>query len=342
MSTHLAAFVTGKSQPLEVREKQTPKPGPDELLLDVKAIALNPIDWKMRDFGFAIADYPAVVGSDIGGIVLEAGSNVSSDFKPGTRVAAFAPAFFARGEPNYGAFQQRPIVPAKNATPIPDYLSINEAAILPMAVATTWSGWETIGIPRNTSYSPSDKQGLLVWGASSSVGSVVVQSAKLLGFTVYATASSKHHAYVESLGASKVFDYKEPGAENAIIKAAKEEGLTFQYGYDAVGALQSCQTILKSLKGSGPAHLASAPPLSPDGPTTEDVEAKFVACSPDDKVRHEQFSFWFNTWLKERLEKREIVPSPKIQVVEGGLHGINKGLDILKAGVSGTKLVLEL
>ncbi|KAI2782517.1 GroES-like protein [Daldinia loculata] len=342
MSTHLAAFVTGKGQPLEVREKQTPKPGPDELLVDVKAIALNPIDWKMRDLGFFITKYPVVIGSDIGGVVLEAGSNVSSTFKPGTRVTAFASTFFAQGAPDYGAFQQRPIIPAKNATPIPDYLSFNEAAILPMAVATTWSGWETIGISRNTSYSPSDKQGLLVWGAASSVGSVVVQSAKLLGFTVYATASLKHHAYIKSLGASKVFDYKDPDVEDAIIKAAKEDGLTFQYGYDAVGAIQSCHTILKALKGSGPAHLASAPRLNPDEPTTKDVETKFVAASLDDKVRHEQFSFWFNTWLKERLEKREIVPSPKIQVVEGGLHGINKGLDILKAGVSGTKLVLEL
>ncbi|KAI1653135.1 GroES-like protein [Daldinia decipiens] len=342
MATHLAAFVTGKGQPLEVQEKQTPKPGPDELLLDVKAIALNPIDWKMRDLGFFITKYPVVVGSDISGVVLEAGSNVSSTFKPGTRVAAFAPTVFVQGAPDYGAFQQRPIIPAQNATPIPDYLSFNEAAILPMAVATTWSGWETIGVSRNTSYSPSDKQGLLVWGAASSVGSVVVQSAKLLGFTVYATASSKHHAYIKSLGASKVFDYKDPGVEDAIIKAAKEDGLTFQYGYDAAGAIPSCHTILKALKGSGPAHLASAPRLSPDGPTTDDVETKFVAASPDDKVRHEQFSFWFNTWLKERLEKREIVPSPKIQVLEGGLHGINKGLEILKAGVSGIKLVLEL
>ncbi|KAI1475728.1 hypothetical protein K445DRAFT_314017 [Daldinia sp. EC12] len=339
MATHLAAFLPEKGQPIEVREKQTLKPGPDELLIDVKAIALNPIDWKQRDFGFAIASYPAVIGSDISGVVLEAGSNVSATFKPGTRATAFAPTFFAQGAPDYGAFQQRPIIPATNAAPIPDYLSFKEAAILPMAYATTWAGWSTIGVPRTT---PSDKQGLLVWGGSSSVGSAVIQSAKLLGFTVYTTASAKHHEYVKSLGASKVFDYKEPNIEDAIIKAGKEDGLTFQYGYDAVGATQSCQTILKALKGNGTAHLASAPHPSPDAPTIEGVEAKFVAAAVDENARKEQFSFIFNTWLKERLEKREIVPSPRIQVVEGGLHGINKGLDILKAGVSATKLVLEL
>lgn len=53
------------------------------------------------------------------------------------------------------------------------------------------------------------------------------------------------------------------------------------------------------------------------------------------KERTEHFHFVFNVWLKEKLEKGEFVPSPKIQVVEGGLEGANKGLDELKKGVSG-------
>ncbi|KAI1413084.1 GroES-like protein [Hypoxylon sp. FL1857] len=342
MASHLAAVVTGKAQPLEVQERQTPKPGPDELLLEVKSVALNPVDWKMRDFGFQVAGYPAVLGSDIGGVVLEAGSNVPITFKPGTRIAAFAPAFYTKGEPNYGAFQKRAIVPATNVTPVPDDITFNEAATLPMAVATVWAGFETIGLARNTSYSPSDKQGILVWGGSSSVGSMAVQIAKLLGFTVYSTASAKHHEYIKSLGASRVFEYKDSGVEGAIVKAAKEDGLTFQYGYDAVGALQPCLNVLKVLKGSGSAHLASAPPLKPGDPTAEGIETKFVAASIDAKERAGQFSFWFNMWLKEKLEKRKIVPSPKIQLLDGGLQSINKGLDTLKSGVSGTKLVLEI
>ncbi|XDG08625.1 hypothetical protein ABKA04_008240 [Annulohypoxylon sp. FPYF3050] len=342
MTIHLAAVATGKAQPLEVQERQTPKPGPHELLIEVKSIALNPIDYKTRDFGFAIAGYPAVFGSDIGGVVLEVGSEVSDAFKPGTRVAAFAPSYFVKGSPDYGAFQQRSIIPATNACPIPDALTLDEAATLPMAVATVWSGWETIGIPRNTSYSPSDKRGILVWGASSSVGSMTVQSARLLGFTVYATASAKHHEYIKSLGASRVFDYKIPNVEDAIIRAAKEDGLTFQYGYDAVGALLPCHNVLKALKGKEIAQLASAPVLKPGDPTEEGIQAKFVAASTDEKERAGQFSFWFNVWLKEKLEKGEIVPSPKIQIVEGGLQGINKGLDTLTAGVSCTKLVLHI
>lgn len=171
---------------------------------------------------------------------------------------------------------------------------------------------------------------------------MTVQSARLLGFTVYATASAKHHDYIKSLGASKVFDYKTPNVEDAIIRAAKEDGLTFQYGYDAVGALLPCHNVLKSLKVKEIAHLASAPVLKPGDPTEEGIQAKFVAASTDEKERAGQFSFWFNVWLKEKLEKGEIVPSPKIQIVEGGLQGINKGLDTLTAGVSCTKLVLHI
>ncbi|KAI1100828.1 GroES-like protein [Jackrogersella minutella] len=342
MATHLAAVATAMAQPLEVLERQTPNPGPGELLVEIKSIALNPLDYKTRDFGFAIASYPAVFGSDIGGIVLEAGSDVSDTFKPGTRVAAFAPSYFVKGAPDYGAFQQRSLISATNASPIPDNITFNEAATLPMAVATVWSGWETIGLSRNTSYSPSDNQGILVWGASSSVGSMTVQSAKLLGFTVYATASAKHHEYIKSLGASRVFDYKDPDVEDTIIRTAKEDGLVFQYGYDAVGAVQPCQNILKALKGDGTAYLASAPVVKPSDPTAEGIETKFVAASTDDKERAEQFSFWFNVWLKEKLERSELVPSPGIQLVNGGLQGINKGLEILKAGVSCTKLVLEI
>lgn len=166
MATHLAAVATEKAQPFMIQERQTPKPGNDELLLEVKSLALNPIDWKSRDFGFAIAGYPAVIGSDIGGVVLEAGSNVSAIFKPGTRVTAFAPSFYTGGAPDYGAFQKRLIIPVTHVSPIPDDITFNEAAILPMAVTTFWAGWETMGLPRSAPYSPSDKQGILVWGGS--------------------------------------------------------------------------------------------------------------------------------------------------------------------------------
>ena len=72
------------------------------------------------------------------------------------------------------------------------------------------------------------------------------------------------------------------------------------------------------------------------------IEAKFVSPPTGDAARTEHFHFVFNVWLKEKLANGKFVPSPKVQLCEGGLEALNKGLDDLKKGVSGAKLVLEV
>jgi len=341
---HLATILPSKGAEFEVTHRPTPTPGPNELLIEVKSIALNPVDYYQREHGFSIADYPAILGSDVAGIIISAGSSVTAeDLKPGTRVAAFASCFYEKGAPDYGAFQTRVIVPAANAVPLPHGISFNEASLLPMSVETAWAGWYSIGLARDTKYTAADKKGLLVWGGASSVGSAAVQIAKSMGFIVYATASEKHHEYLKKLGASRVFDYKSENVVGQIIKAAKEDGVTIQTGCDAVrGALEQCMEVLKELKGEGMAKLASAPRLPEDFPKVDGVEVKFIGAPADAEERTEHFHFVFNVWLKEKLANGEFVPSPKVQVIQGGLEAVNKGLDELKKGVSGVKLVLEV
>ena len=340
---HLAAILTSKASAIQVAHRPTPTPGPNELLIDVKSIALNQIDWYQRDCGFAIASYPAISGSDIAGIVVSAGASVPSDApQPGTRICAFAPCFFVQGAPDYGALQTRVLVPAVNAVKLPQGMSFNEASVLPMAVVTAWCGWYSIGMPLDAAYTAADKEGMLVWGGASSIGSAAVQIARLMGFTVYTTASERHHEYLKCLGASKVFDYRGESVVRKVVDAAQEDGVTIKMGFDAVGQLKSCLEILKALSGEGPAKLASAVPLSEDSPTMEGVEVNFVAPPLDESERTEFFHFVFRIWLKEHLDKADFVPSPKIQVVDGGLKAAQKGLDELKKGVSGVKLVLEV
>jgi NADPH:quinone reductase-like Zn-dependent oxidoreductase len=341
---HLAAILPSKGARLEVTHRPTLTPGPNELLIDVRSIALNPIDHRQRDTGIFLTDYPAILCSDIAGTIISTGSSVDVElFKPGTKVAAFASCFYDAGALGHGALQTRVIVPATNAVPLPYGMSFNEASLLPMAVETTWAGWYSIGLARDTKYTAADKKGMLVWGGASSVGSAVVQVAKLMGFVVYATASGKHHEYLKKLGASTVFDYKNEDVLEQIIKAAKEDGVTIQIGYDAVpGALEQCIEVLKELKGEGTAKLASAPRLPEDFSEVDGVEVKFVRAPVDAKERMEHFHFVFNIWLKEKLATGEFVPSPKVRVIEGGLEAANEGLDELRKGVSGVKLVLEV
>ena len=342
-SEHLAAIIPSKASALEVTYRPTPTPGPNELLIEVRSIALNPFDYYQRDIGIYIKDYPAVVGSDVGGVVISAGSpGLSETLKPGTRVAAFATAYYAQGRPDYGALQTRVLVSADNVVPLPQEMSFNEASLLPMAVGTAWSGWYTIGLPRDTAYTAADKKGMLVWGGASSIGSAAVQIAKLMGFIVYVTASEKHHEYLKSLGAARTFDYKGENVVESIVRIAKEDGVTIQNGFDAVGQLRPCLDILKEFKGEGISKLAEATQLPKDSPKEDGVEVKFIAPSADEKERAEYFHFIFRVWLKEKLEKREYVPSPRIQVIEGGLQSAQKALDELRKGVSGVKLVLEV
>ena len=341
---HLAAILQSKAAGvLEIIHRPTPTPGPHDILIQVKSIALNPVNHFQRDHGFPpIERYPTVIGSDIAGTVISVGSSVPSDApKPGARVAAFAPTFYMSGLPDYGAFQTCVLVPAVNVVPLPAKVSFNEGSLLPMAVMTAWNGWYTIGLAHDTAYTAKDKQGMLVWGGASSVGSAAVQVAKLMGFHVYVTASEKHHEYLKGLGASKVFDYKRKDVVEDIVKAAKADGVSLQRGYNAAGELKPCLDVLKEFKGTGVAKLASAVLVPEDAPKEEGVEAKFVL-PPSGQERIEYNQFVFTVWLKEKLETGEFVPSPKIQVIEGGLESINKGLDALKEGVSGVKLVLEV
>jgi NADPH:quinone reductase-like Zn-dependent oxidoreductase len=149
-------------------------------------------------------------------------------------------------------------------------------------------------LPRDIKFSEADKKGILIWGGASSVGSVAIQIAKSLGFKVYATASSKHHVYLKSLGASDVFDYKDKKVVENIVNAVKKDGVSMNVGYDAVGSLKECMDILKALNPQGKSTLASAPPLKEDDPKVEGVEAKFVANPTDAKERDDFYEFVFN------------------------------------------------
>lgn len=276
------------------------------------------------------------------GVVAEAGSDVPSFLKEGTRVVAFAPNYYTQGLPDYGATQKYVLVPADNASPIPESLSFKEASLLPMSIQTAWSGFNGIGIAINTKYSPSDKKGMLVWGGASSVGSGALQVAKILGFTVYATASEKNHGYLKGLGATRVFDYKDPNVIQNIIKAVKEDGVTIDVAFDAAGQIKSCGEILKETKSGDNALLSEAPPIPKDAPTIEGVEVVFVDAPSDEKERQVFFRSVWNQWINENLANGSLVPSPKAKVIPGGLEAINEALDELKAGVSGVKLVLEV
>ena len=344
MSTHEAAVINTQGARLEVAQRPTPAPGPNDILIEVAAVALNPIDVYQRDYGFPpLTHSPAIIGSDIGGIIKAVGSAAPSFFKPGTRVTAFAQAFYTGGAPDYGAFQELALVPSSLVAPIPESISFTEASLLPMSFLTSFSGFHTtLALPRDIKYTPADKQGLLIWGGGSSIGSGGIQIAKSWGYVLYVTASKKHHEYLRSLGADRLFDYHDEDVVEQIVKAAKADGVTVPVAYSTADQVPETLQVVKQLKGDAQGKVAAAKRLPEDLPLVEGVTAKFIQAPADERERTEHFAYVFNVWLKDKLEKGAIVPSPKAQVIGKGLEALNPGLDELKKGVSGVKLVVEL
>lgn len=210
-----------------------------------------------------------------------------------------------------------------------------------MAVETTMAGWYSIGMSKDHKVTAEQNQGLLVWGGSSSVGTAAVQIAKDLGFIVYATASTKHHEYVRSLRASRIFDYKDTDVVSQIVKAVKEDAVHLETAYNAAGALQQIADVLSACSSTG-GKIASAIPLKDDHRVAGGIDVNFVVAPTDTKERTEWTSYVSNEWLETRLASGAFKASPKIEVIAGGLEAINDGLDRLKQGVSGTKFVLDI
>ena len=341
---HQAAILPQKGGPLSVGERHTPEPGPSEVLIEVKAVALNPVDYYQRDFGMPpVPIYPAVIGSDVAGIVAKVGSTVSTAPMPGGRAIAFASSFYQNGSADHGAFQKYVLAQSEGVLALPDALSFEEGAIFPLAVMTALTAWTTVGISLDTKYTPQDKQAVLIWGGASSVGTFAIQSAKSLGFTVYATASPKHHAYLRKLGAHAVFDYKSGDVVSQIVEAVKKDGVKLHTAHCVVNeSLQPTLDVLKETKGSAAAKVAHSPLLPDDHPTLDNTEIKFNFPSMDPAVRDKHMYECFHGWLQEGLKSGSVVPSPNVQIEGGGLEGLNAALDKLKAGVSGVKIVVPI
>jgi NADPH:quinone reductase-like Zn-dependent oxidoreductase len=183
----------------------------------------------------------------------------------------------------------------------------------------------------------------LIWGGASSVGTFAIQSAKSLGFTVYATASPKYHEYLKKLEAHAVFDYKESDIVSQIVDAVKKDGVNLHTAHCVVnGSLQPTLDVLKETKGDAVAKVAYSPVLPADHPTLDKTEIKFNFPPMDPAARDNHMFQCFHGWLQDGLKSGSVAPSLSIQVEGGSLVGLNPALDKLKAGVSGTKIVVPI
>lgn len=183
-----------------------PTPGAHDLLVQVEAISVNPVDAKVRGQKSPPPAGPRVLGWDAAGTVVAVGSAVGR-FTVGDAV------YFAGDITRAGSNAQFVLVDERITGPKPASLGFAEAAALPLTAITAWEAlFDRLGLlPTPAADSPQRGQSILIIGAGGGVGSIAVQLAVAAGLTVVGTASRAESVnWVRELGAAHVVDHHQP------------------------------------------------------------------------------------------------------------------------------------
>lgn len=312
-----------------------PIPGPDDIVVKNHALAINPIDNGQQATGMLVkGEYPVVIGSDVAGVVHENGSNVTK-FKIGDRVVGHGWGLVT-GKPQDSAFSLYTNLPAKNAAIVPSSVHFKDAAVLPMAVDTATCGLfqpsPMFALPWPSLKPASTGKVIVVYGASSSIGSMATQLAAAAGARVIAIASPRNHDFCRTCGAKDVFDYKSSTLVDDVVRAVGND--TFVGIYDCISTAETFAHDLPILEKLGGGNMACSHQPPKDLP--ENVKAKFVF-----GLGEFSFPVWEN-FITPALESGQLKCLPEPLVIGKGLESVQAALDRAKAGVSAQKVVVEL
>ncbi|KAL0067829.1 hypothetical protein AAF712_004997 [Marasmius tenuissimus] len=328
MSSQKALFITKKQGPFAIDTRDIQTPGAGEILVEIKAAALNPVDWKIQKYGFFLQNYPALVGTDIAGDVAKLGEGVEG----------FSVGFFVN---DYAGFQQFTKVPAEIVAKIPESISYSQAASIPLALATAAIGlyWTDKGaglnpkLDRNVQFTG---QPAVVVGGASSVGQYAIQMLKFGGFSpIIAYASGHHTDFLKSLGATHVVDRKSVAIKDLPAEVKKITNIPVKAVYDAISLPDTQEASYGTLAEGGNLVIVL------DSQIKNLVESKKVhhvfgnvqpeANRPFGRVLYKQ--------LTQFLEDGTVVPN-RVEELPDGLAGIPNGLKRMENDqVSGVKLV---
>tara|TARA_R110002096_G_scaffold435826_2_gene663621 strand:+ start:166133 stop:167140 length:1008 start_codon:yes stop_codon:yes gene_type:complete len=240
-------------------ELEAPKPGPRDLLVEVRGVSMNPVDVKVRA-NMQPEGGPRVLGYDAAGVVKEVGSEVTL-FAVGDEV------FYAGDFTRAGSNAELQVVDERIVGRKPKSLKFNEAAGMPLTSITAWEMlFDSFGVREGEGKG----EALLVIGGAGGVGSMLIQLAKkLTGLTVIATASRPETTeWVKKMGADHVVNHRNP--LNDEIKAL---GITPRYVASLTNTEDHFSAIVDLIKPRG--HIA----LIDDPQALDILPLKFKALS---------------------------------------------------------------
>lgn len=170
-------------------DRPVPTPGATELVIEVRAVGVNPADHKIRSGAMANPDampaFPLVLGVEASGIVVAVGSDVDS--------LAEGDAVLGRTASGHGSYAEHAVLRAQETSVKPPQVSFVQAAALPVAGGTAWDALARLGV--------GEGETLLINGVGGGVGVMLAQLARVRGAAVFGIASESKRALIESLGA---------------------------------------------------------------------------------------------------------------------------------------------
>jgi len=192
----------GAPEVLKVQERPDPKPGPGQVAIDVAAAGVNFADTMARVGLYPDAPKPpVVVGYEVAGTISALGAGVEG-LSVGDRVMAGT---------RFGGYAERVVAKVADTAPLPEELSFEQGAAIPVNYLTAY-----LGLMRFGSLQPGER--VLVHAAAGGVGIAATQIAKHLGAEVLGTASPGKHAAIRSIGVDHAIDYTQRGWEKGLAK----------------------------------------------------------------------------------------------------------------------------
>ncbi|KAI9642580.1 Trans-enoyl reductase boa5 [Ciborinia camelliae] len=348
-------------------------PGSGKVLVKVHAVALNHSDWKMVDFS---AKPGAVSGYDMAGVLEAIDESVNTSLVVGDRVLGVTSI-------HGGAFAEYVLTDGDLLIKIPQNMDFQTAASYGVGIVTTglalygheclalaWpnpDGEVSAGIPK-TRIGPRGWSGgdalmdddnetpripVLVYGASTSTGTLAIQLLQLSGYEPIAVCSPHNFGLVQSRGASKCFDYHSSGC-GAMIKQYTHNRL--EYALDCITTASSMRLCYEAIGAAGGKYVSLDPfnarvqrsradvkpffcyaltifgiPIELDGEFARDAK-------PEDRKLAEKF-----VKIAEKFIEKGKLKAHPTTLKSGGLNGIVGAIDLLRKGkVSGSKLVFNV
>ncbi|KAI0788285.1 GroES-like protein [Fomes fomentarius] len=340
-----ALLIHYEGGPLVLQDVDVGSPDPEDVLVKVEAAGLAPLDWKIQTHGILSPAWPQILGWDGAGVVVAVGSAVTN-LKVGDRVALQGPF-----DPLRRTLQQYVVTLADIAIKIPDSLSFDDAVTLPVSIGTVAAPlynkhekaqsakliapWEDGG---RTLYAGKPA---VVLGGASIVGQGALQFLRLSGFSpIITTASLRNSELVKFFGATHVIDRTLTRA--ALVSEIQRiaEG-PIGLVYDAISLPDTKEIGYDVLAAGGSLIIVVPESISghklPVSAEKHVVTTMGLLAIPENR----EFGAKLAREAEKLLEQGLIKPGP-VEVLSGGLHAVQGGLDRLKADqVSGKKLVVH-